>query len=120
MLAFFAISFFAGLGRELLITLRDVKGDKKEGMRTLPMLLGPDATVLISSLFLALALLLLWGFAPWSNGPYLVTSLAISGLTLWSLWLAYSKDRAAQFKKIRNATLTALALGIVAFATLAF
>ncbi|MFH0970945.1 MAG: geranylgeranylglycerol-phosphate geranylgeranyltransferase, partial [Candidatus Micrarchaeota archaeon] len=59
-LLFTAISILAGVGRELIITLRDVKGDRKIGAKTLPMLLGASMTLQLASVFFLAAIVLSW------------------------------------------------------------
>ncbi len=121
-----SIAFLAGIGRELLITLRDVKGDKKIGATTLPMLIGSKSTVYLSAIFILVAVAL--SFVPILNFYNIVAVLPHSPILLYSiflvpcdalLFLTVSKALKNQdnltLKKCRNYTLLALLFGVVAF-----
>ncbi|HLC48030.1 MAG TPA: geranylgeranylglycerol-phosphate geranylgeranyltransferase [Candidatus Norongarragalinales archaeon] len=118
-LLFAAISFLAGMGRELIITLRDVKGDRKIGARTLPMILGKRYTLQLSSVFFIAAIILSW--VP-INGKYFTAYaflIAVNNfLLIWCIFLLFGKSADA-FKKARDLSLLALMVGLAAFATLA-
>ncbi len=120
-LLFVAISFLAGMGRELIITLRDVKGDKKISAVTAPMILGKNNTLQLSAAFLICSIFLSW--AP-INGSYLslyaILIYANNLLLLYSVFLIFQKGSKENFKRARNLTLLALLIGLIAFATLAF
>jgi geranylgeranylglycerol-phosphate geranylgeranyltransferase len=120
-LLFVAISFFAGLGRELTITLRDVEGDKKIGAKTLPMLIGAKKTVILASVLFHLAVVL--SLAPLAQEikiAYLIP-IAITGvLFLLSAWTITFSQTTRVLKKARNYTLYGLLIGVIAFATLGF
>ncbi|MBU1198111.1 UbiA family prenyltransferase [Candidatus Micrarchaeota archaeon] len=117
---FVAVSFFAGIGRELLITLRDVKGDAKEGMRTLPMLLGSVRTVRVSGALFLIALLLTWIplFQSFHHAYFLLIAMN-HALVLYALFLVVRSPSLAHLKKARNLTLLALGAGLLGFASLA-
>lgn len=120
-LLFCAISFLAGMGRELIITLRDVKGDKLEGARTLPMLLGKDKTLQIATVFFLSAIALSW--VPLNGNyfsPYALFIFANNLLLAYCIFTLSKQASDANFRKVRNATLLAMGLGLAAFATLAF
>ncbi|MFH1199699.1 MAG: UbiA family prenyltransferase [Candidatus Micrarchaeota archaeon] len=117
---FCAISFLAGAGRELLITLRDVKGDRKIGATTLPMLIGARSTVALANSLFAWAVVLSW--IPVFQGAhpaYLLFTLANNALVLCVMLSVSRRQNPAALKKARNLTLAALVLGIAAFASLA-
>ncbi|MFH0922685.1 MAG: UbiA family prenyltransferase, partial [Candidatus Micrarchaeota archaeon] len=118
-LLFAGMAFFAGFGRELLITLRDVEGDKKIKATTLPMLLGPKITVLLAnaSIFVAIALSMvpLFYYLPW---PYFVLIIISDSLFFLATSIVALKQDYAALSKARNYTLYALMAGILAFATL--
>ncbi|MFH1751140.1 MAG: UbiA family prenyltransferase, partial [Candidatus Micrarchaeota archaeon] len=117
---FAAISFMAGMGRELIITLRDVKGDRKVGARTLPMILGREGTLKLASFFFLTAIVLSW--AP-IGGNYLsaysLLILANNLLLIYCIFLLYGKGSVENFRKARNLSLLALIVGLCAFGTLA-
>lgn len=120
-LAFAGMAFFSGLGRELLITLRDIKGDKKAGMLTLPMLLGRKKTVILASTLIYIAVAVsffppLYAFFP----PYLILVIIADVLWLVVTKLVVFGAGADSLKRARNYSLYALFLGLLAFASLAF
>ncbi|MBI2445744.1 geranylgeranylglycerol-phosphate geranylgeranyltransferase [Candidatus Micrarchaeota archaeon] len=86
-LLYAGVAFFAGLGRELIITLRDVEGDKKAGATTLPMLLGPRVTVTAASALIygAAALSLVPLLRPVSI-PYIALAVLTDALFLVSTY----------------------------------
>lgn len=117
---FSVIAFLMGLGRELILTLRDVEGDKKINAKTLPMFIGSKATIILSSflLHLAVVLSLIPLFQKEWNWPYAIAIAATILLVLLGSWTAALGKNAVAFKKARNYTLYALLCGVVAFATL--
>ncbi|MBI5224292.1 geranylgeranylglycerol-phosphate geranylgeranyltransferase [Candidatus Micrarchaeota archaeon] len=120
-LLFVGISFFAGVGRELIITLRDVEGDRKIGAKTLPMALGPKNTILLAAVLFGIAIMLSW--QPMQQqyvSPYAFLIYANNLLLIKSLLLLADKQNEKNFKKTRNYTLVAILLGLLAFATLIF
>ena len=120
-LFFILIAFVAGIGRELLITLRDVKGDKKIGAVTVPMLIGSEKTAKLSAVFFGIAILASW--LPFLQNFHLFYFILIALnniLLLYSIFLVLRSQSLEVLKKCRNLTLRALMLGLVAFAALAF
>ncbi len=123
------IAFLTGTGRELIITLRDVAGDKRAGGTTLPMLIGPKNTVILSAIFISIAVLL--SFAPLLSFlnilPFLekttsdaqVLYVALVSICDYLLLTAVFKTLKSQdlvtLKECRNKTLLALAIGVLAF-----
>jgi len=121
-----AIAFFAGVGREILKTIMDVKGDKLIGAVTLPMLIGSRGAVIISTLFFIVAIVLsllpvLPHLTP-SAFPlvYTIFILAADALFIYSSAKAFkSPDDVQTLQECRNYTLAAMGLGVVAFLALA-
>ena len=115
------IAFLVGVGRELLNTLRDVKGDKKVGATTLPMLIGPRGTVFLSS-FLILAAVFL-SFVPLLSEPlpllYAALLLPCDLLLLLTVYNALKSSDIVILAQCRNYTLAALGFGALAFLGLA-
>ena len=120
-LLFCAVSFSAGLGRELLITLRDMKGDKKIGARTLPMLLGAKRTVILANALIYFAVML--SLFPLVEKtifiPYAVLVLAADSLFIAVVLKTSFEQGRETLRFARNASLWALLLGTLAFASLA-
>ncbi|MEM4254798.1 MAG: UbiA family prenyltransferase [Candidatus Norongarragalinales archaeon] len=118
---FIAVSLAAGLGRELVLTLRDVKGDRKIGAKTLPMVIGAKATVAAAiALFHVAVVMSLMPLTQTQNPAYMVLIAATDVLILVSAWSLALNQTPASLKKIRNYTLYALLTGVIAFATLGF
>ncbi|HLC38428.1 MAG TPA: UbiA family prenyltransferase [Candidatus Norongarragalinales archaeon] len=120
-LLFAGISFLAGLGRELILTLRDMEGDRKIGAKTLPMLIGTKKTVILASALFHLAVGL--SFAPLMNSikpAYLMPIAVTDVLFLLTAWTITFKQTPLVLKKARNYTLYGLLIGVIAFATLGF
>lgn len=117
---FSAMALSAGLGRELLNTLRDVQGDKKTGAKTLPMYLGAKTTTIISSILIIVAIAL--SLLPLQEKlETLYTLLIIPANIFFSKAVARclkSQER-KELQKCRNYTLYGLIIGIIAFASLA-
>ncbi|MBI4406408.1 UbiA family prenyltransferase [Candidatus Micrarchaeota archaeon] len=125
------IAFFAGIGRELLITLRDVEGDKKIGANTLPMILGPGKTVVLAAFFIALAIAL--SILPVLTFIYLLSNnffspasalytffIAITDfLMLFVIYKAVKSQRVDTLKQCGKLSLYALGTGVIAFLALA-
>jgi geranylgeranylglycerol-phosphate geranylgeranyltransferase len=119
------IAFSAGLGRELFQTLRDVKGDRRIGAWTLPMVLGAKNTVRLSALFMDAAIALSV-IALYFQSPMAPVKLILFGLLLLasdaSFAAVVSKILKSQnqgvLKECRNLSLQALALGLAAFLVL--
>ena len=118
-LLFAIVSFTAGLARELVLTLRDVKGDRKIGAKTFPMVFGARATVVLAiALFHVAVVMSLLPFARTQSIAYAILIGITDVLILISAWRLALDQRYASLKKIRNYTLYALLAGVLAFATL--
>ena len=118
-LLFIIISFTAGLGRELVLTLRDVEGDKKIGAKTLPMLIGPFRTVVFASALFHVAVVL--SLLPLSGGVSFAYwfFVAVTGvLFLLSAWAITFNQTQLVLRNARNYTLWGLLSGVAAFASL--
>ena len=123
------IAFLTGTGRELIITLRDVVGDKRAGGTTLPMLIGPKNTVILSAILVSIAVLLSFvpllsflNFLPFlektsSNAEVLYVGLvSISDyLLLTAVFKTLKSQDLFTLKECRNKTLLALVIGVLAF-----
>jgi len=114
------VAFFAGLGRELLKTLADVKGDKKLGANTLPMLMGARWTVRLAALFslVGVGLSLLPLALRFSPSYALLISLSNLAM-LASVDMSLESPEEKTLRKCRNYSLVGMGLGVLAFAALA-
>ena len=127
------IAFLTGTGCELIITLRDVAGDKRAGGTTLPMLIGPKNTVILSAVLISMAVLL--SFAPLlsflnilpflekttSDAQVLYVALVsiCDYLLLTAVFITLKSQDLVTLKECRNKTLLALAIGVLAFLSFA-
>lgn len=118
-LLYAGVAFLAGLGRELIITLRDVEGDRKAGARTLPMLLGPRMTVTLAST-------LIYGAAALSLVPlmrpisplYIALAVLTDALFLVSTYYVLLSQKPENLNMARKLTLAGMLMGVLAFAAL--
>lgn len=115
------IAVFAGIGRELIITLRDVKGDRAIGAKTLPMILGPRRTAMAATYFIVVAVGI--SFIPaqtWGKSfLYVPAVLVADALFLKTVVEIMHNQKQETLAKARNRTLLAMAIGTLAFAGLA-
>lgn len=114
------VAFLVGVGRELLKTLADVRGDRRLGAHTLPMLIGPRATVRLAALFLlagagASLLPLALRFSP----AYALLISLSNIATLASVEMSLENPEEATLRRCRDYTLGAMGIGVLAFAALA-
>lgn len=118
-LLFAGVAFLAGLGRELIITLRDVEGDKKTGATTLPMLLGPRMTVTAASVLIygAAALSLVPLLRPVSPA-YVGMAILTDALFLVSTYYVLLSQKSENLNAARKLTLAGMLAGVLAFAAL--
>lgn len=114
-----AIAFLAGLGRELIITLRDVAGDKKIGATTLPMILGAKKTVLLSTVlvYAAVALSLVPLLRP-VHAAYIALVILTDALFLLGTYYALLSQKNEHLNSARQLTLYGMLFGVLAFAAL--
>lgn len=128
-IVFSLIAFVVGLGRELIITLRDVEGDRMVGAKTLPMLLGKRKTAWAASIFLISAILL--SFLPLlpsgafnvgdSFNIYYFSLISVTDALLITVILKILHSQSVStLKACRNISLAALIVGLFAFSTFAF
>jgi geranylgeranylglycerol-phosphate geranylgeranyltransferase len=116
-----SIAFVSGLAREIMGTVRDVKGDKRgRGSKTLPMLIGVGHSLMLSSLLYITAIALsaipylcippyMWNI--FYAIPALLADLMLSYVALFSL-----KNHSSEFmKSSRNITLAAMCIALLGF-----
>lgn len=114
-----AIAFLAGLGRELIITLRDVAGDKKIGATTLPMILGAKKTVVLAAVltYAAVALSLIPLLRP-VHAAYIPLVILTDALFLVGTYYALLSQKTEHLNRARQLTLYGMLFGVLAFAAL--
>lgn len=116
------IAFLVGIGREILNTTRDVIGDEVIGAVTLPMLIGEKNAIRTASVFILSGVA--FSIAPfiWTKSVVYVLIVSIANVLLvWSVVIANRPLHSVEnLKKVRNYTLIALAVGLIAFLSLLF
>lgn len=97
-LLLFSMAFLANTGREIAKTIEDVPGDKKAGLRTLPIVLGKKFSAAVSIFFVVFAVMLTP--LPWLMGlssiNYLYAVLVadiIFALSCWTMLLNVRKGQ---------------------------
>jgi len=120
-LCFAGFAFLAGLGREFIITLRDVKGDKKIGAFTLPMAIGAKLTVWLACLLLLLAVALTGMGLPFATNLFVYFGFvgACNLLLLYSIVQVLKDASFSSLSKVRNYTLWGFQLALVGFLVMA-
>jgi len=121
LLAIAAVAFVAGLGREIIKSTEDVEGDvKHRKSKTLPAIIGKkNSACIAAALYLALVPL---SFLPFVYGLRLNT-LSIGMVALTALSFAYMGYSAAKeqdnasLEAVRKASLLALGIGLLGYAT---
>lgn len=114
------IAFVAGLGREILGTVRDMEGDAAaRKSRTLPMIVGKQLALLIAAVLLIFAVILSvipFSYLPAYRGDYnyLVPAVVADVLLLYVAARAIGVSEAF-LSQARLITLAALGLGLIAF-----
>jgi len=116
-----AIAFVTGVGREIMITTRDIKGDKEgRGSTTLPMVIGVKPAIYISSSLFTLAVCMsalpFMYFGNYVNNLAYVIPILFTDFVLLYVAVGIMRDHGQKFlKKSRKLTLIALGLGLVGF-----
>jgi len=118
---FSCVSFLFGFGRELIITLRDVEGDKKAGATTLPMILGAKTTATLASLSIFCSIPLMFFPLTYSFSiVYLACVLLTAFFGLATIYSVVSSLENESLKRARNLSLVGMGLGVLSFLALAF
>lgn len=115
-----AIAILVGIGREILNTTRDIKGDRAIGAKTLPILIGANLSVKIASAFILAAVLLsILPFMWTKSNTYLAVVAFCDALLIWAVLIANENPNdSTKLKTTRNYTLAALGVGLIAFLSL--
>jgi geranylgeranylglycerol-phosphate geranylgeranyltransferase len=114
---FVVLAFLANTGREVTKGIADVEGDRRKGVRTLAVSLGPPVAAAVAVVFYVSAVVL--SALPWKLGlvsfwfvPFvLVTD---TGLVASSVWLLRDLSR-ENAKRIKSLVLVWFVVGLVAF-----
>ncbi len=111
--------FLSGVAREIHGTVRDMEGDSKRGFRTLPMLIGREASGAIALVLyiiaIAISLYLLSSVPPFRYNLSFGAPIAISDALLLYTAIGYLSIGSSRFyDKARNISLAAMALALLA------
>jgi len=111
------IAFLSTIGRELMLAVKDMRGDKQQGRRTLPIVIGARNTTYVLSCFLLAAIAL--SLYPYlylplylNNLYYLIPVLIANALWVYGIYLVF---KLKGLKKMRKLTLGAYGFGIIGF-----
>lgn len=108
-------TFFAGVGRELIKSIEDVKGDTATGRKTLPIVAGIKVSEFAASIFVLLGIAItVYGFLevpPFKLNYYYLILVSICDI-LYILGLLFMFEK--RFRKARNITLIAPLFGLFA------
>jgi geranylgeranylglycerol-phosphate geranylgeranyltransferase len=112
-----AMAFLLGFGREIIKSIQDIKGDKKTGRQTLPILIGSKISAYIASYFMLFAVVV--AFLPFIYIPqyrfdlyYLIPIIVASLLTVYSVYYGIKLQK---FNEIRKWTIYTMLLALVGF-----
>jgi geranylgeranylglycerol-phosphate geranylgeranyltransferase len=112
-----SMAFLSGLGREIMKDIIDIKGDKEQGVKSIPMYIGEKNTCVLISLLYIIAILL--SFLPFLlDTPYQGNVVYIGIILLAdALFIAISIGLITNpdFKLYRKITLIAMGFGLAAF-----
>ena len=112
-----SMAFLMGVGREIIGSIRDKKGDIKQGRKTLPIIIGDKKSSIIASIFILIAI----GLSPvpfLSQGIFFNDLYYLLLILLTDLILIFSVIKTLQlksFKLIRKTTLIAQLTGVLGF-----
>lgn len=117
-LIFYTIAFTTALGREIIKGIRDIAGDKKSGIKTLPVVLGARNSGIIASIFIliAVALSILPLYYVKNVIGYLIPVILADILLLFTVVTMITSPTIDNAAKHRKITLLAMFFGILGFA----
>jgi geranylgeranylglycerol-phosphate geranylgeranyltransferase len=111
-----SMAFLVGVGREIIKSIQDMKGDAKTGRRTMPIVMGKESSAIFASYYILMALLL--SPLPYLFDPrfqdlfYLVPVFATDVLLIKTIIYAL---RLKKLEKARKISLMALGIGLAGF-----
>lgn len=114
------VAFLTGLGREMLKTTADVKGDRKLGAFTLPMLVGSKPTIYFSALLMLAGALLSLAPLAIRFSPTYALLISISNIAMFAcVEQSLGSQKEGVLRRCRDYSLVGMMLGILAFLGLA-
>lgn len=111
------MAFMMGLGRELFKSIQDMKGDKKMGRKTLPIIAGKKTAAAFGAYFIIFSIFV--SFLPfiyiieYKFDLYYLIPIIVADILLISSAMQALKLKG--WKKVRNWTLLAMLFGLVGF-----
>tara|TARA_B100001765_G_C19434601_1_gene307178 strand:- start:142 stop:939 length:798 start_codon:yes stop_codon:yes gene_type:complete len=111
------LAFLSGMGREIIKTISDIKGDKSKGIKSVSITLGPKNAARIASLFLFIAILvsLIPIYFNLINFIYLPLLLITDILFVYSIFKISTDFSQIQAIKIKTIILYSMLLGLITF-----
>ena len=111
------MAFLMGVGREMIASIRDKKGDLKQGRKTLPAIIGDSKTSYLASLLILISIFT--SFIPFlMQGIFYHNLVYLMFILITDVLLAVSIIDALQlrkFKLVRKMTLIAQLTGVLGF-----
>jgi len=111
------MAFLTGVGREIIKSVQDIKGDKASGRRTLPAAIGRKFSVYFAAYYVVLAIAI--SPVPFLTLPrfygdwlYLAPVMVTDLMLLWSIYLSLALK---ELEKARKISLGALGIGLIGF-----
>lgn len=114
---FFLVALLATYGREVVKGIKDIEGDRKVGVRTYAIILGPRKAAWVSLLFTSVAIALsvpVAFFVP-KPLPYLALVVPVDILLAYSALLVVMDPTRQNAETSRRTSLLGMALGVGAF-----
>uniref|UniRef100_A0A7C4FC62 Prenyltransferase n=1 Tax=Thermofilum pendens TaxID=2269 RepID=A0A7C4FC62_THEPE len=113
-LVFSAIALTANIGREVIKGIRDLPGDIRAGICTLPCEIGERSAAVVAAVFIALAIALSIAAIPLFTSVYTALILAVDLLFAYSAVIVVRKPCIETAEKARKLTLTGMLIAILA------
>lgn len=116
-----SVAFLSGLGREVMGSARDVRGDRRgRGSATLPVLIGVRNSLLLSSLLYAFSIALsiapYFYIEPYVNNPFYIFPVVVADLILLQIAVNAFKETSREFMLgSRNLSLIAMFIALLGF-----
>lgn len=111
------IAVISVAAREVLIDIHDMKGDRAEGYRTIPIVFGVSYASRVAALLLAVCSVLeLWFLAPMVNGFIARSALVMSGVCFLNVAIIFARGKNLSNRKMISSiriVVTGLASGVV-------
>ncbi len=114
---FFAMAFLATWSREIIKGIVDVEGDRRVGIKTLPIVLGEKASAKIAFLIMLFAIILSLAAVPFvlNQVNYVLIVFIADILLLYSVFSTLKNPTRQTASRAKNMALIGMAVGLVAF-----